>query len=290
MKRMIAIILAVLMLTGCQLAGRETDQNRDKMVGVFVTVESLDLEFDIQALLEDHPYALHGDGVDISDPKYVEYAGKLPVTVTEDGWEVPGYKGVYFGQRLKGNQADPVFNSGVAKLSSHITAGDVVESVEMEGTIYFPEGTEIEIYTNPVYMTEAGECYVVEGDSLRSIMGLGGICSPISQELKWTEKGERNSYRAEFMTTIQGITLVETVKLIWRGENHVEISRMVCAPGQMPDSIDAEGASLVVIEEIGGQVVNREVYEPGDETVSLFYQNEDEPWCRKHIMQINWPE
>ena len=65
---------------------------------------------------------------------------------------------------------------------------------------------------------------------------------------------------------------------------------MECAPGQMPDSIDAEGASLVVIEEIGGQVVNREVYEPGDETVSLFYQNEDEPWCRKHIMQINWPE
>ena len=292
MKKIIAIILAVLMLTGCQLAGggEQEKQSRDKMVGAFITFESLDLDFDLDALVEDHPNAFLGDGVALSDPKYIEYIEKLPVTVTEDGWEVPDYEGFFFCRLMGEGYLSNFTSEGIGDVNSRIYIDDDGEGVQMEGIMYFPEGDYVMLYNNPVYMNEAGEYYVVHGDGFGGDVRVGGTSMSISQELKWTENGEKNSYCAEFTATARGVTMVEKVKLIWRGENHVEISRMECAPGQMPDSIDAEGASLVVIEEIGGQVVNREVYEPGDETVSLFYQNEDEPWCRKHIMQINWPE
>ena len=65
MKRITAIILAVLMLSGCQLATEEKREDRlqDKLVGVFVTFEPLDLEFDIEGYLNDHPGVLSGGEV-----------------------------------------------------------------------------------------------------------------------------------------------------------------------------------------------------------------------------------
>ena len=292
MKKILAVILSVLMLTGCQLAGEEAqeDQFLDKMVGVFVTFESLDLDFDIQALLEDHPYALHGDGVDISDPKYVEYAGKLPVTVTEDGWELPGYEGVFYGRLLTEGYSAEVIGDGIGDVESRIYIDDGEAGFKVEGIIYFTEGTYVEFYTNPVYMNEAGEYYVVHGDGCGVDVGLGGTSMTVEQELKWTENGEKKAYHAEFSTTVRGVTLVEKVKLIWMNEARQEISRIECTPGELPESIDAAGDCLVVIEERRGVIVSRNEYQPGDESVTMICKNDDEPWCCKKFMQINWPE
>ena len=50
MKKLIALILAVCMLAGCQLASEEKTEvpYQDKLVGVFVTFEPMDLGFDIE--------------------------------------------------------------------------------------------------------------------------------------------------------------------------------------------------------------------------------------------------
>ena len=57
MKRLLAGIMVILMLSGCQLATEEKreDQLQDKLVGVFVTFEPLELDFDIEGYLNDHP-------------------------------------------------------------------------------------------------------------------------------------------------------------------------------------------------------------------------------------------
>ena len=116
MKRIMAIILAVLMLAGCQLASEEKkdDRTQDKLVGMFVTFEHLNLDFDMEGLLEDHPEALHGDGVVMSDPEFVQYAGKLPVTVSDDGWVVPGYEGLSFGRLVKEDYSTTIASKAVS--------------------------------------------------------------------------------------------------------------------------------------------------------------------------------
>ena len=96
MKRITAIILAVLMLSGCQLASEEKreDPIQDRLVGVFVTFEQMDLEFDIEGWLSDNPGAL-GDGDITLDPaEGMEYAGRLPAVLEEDVLVVPGYEGL----------------------------------------------------------------------------------------------------------------------------------------------------------------------------------------------------
>ena len=60
MKKLIALLLALCMLTGCRLASEEKKEDRlqDKLVGVLVTFEPLDLDFDIEGYLRDNPGVL----------------------------------------------------------------------------------------------------------------------------------------------------------------------------------------------------------------------------------------
>ena len=53
MNKLFALILAVLMLAGCQLASEEQreDTTQDRLAGVFITFERLDLDFDIEGWL-----------------------------------------------------------------------------------------------------------------------------------------------------------------------------------------------------------------------------------------------
>lgn len=131
-------------------------QLRDKMVGVFVTFEPLELDYDIESLLQDDHAALHGEGVTVGDPKYLKYAEKLPATVTDEGWVVSGHEGLTFGVQLREDHSATVSGEGVSELRTDWTVGDDGETVKMEGTICFPEGADVTICTNPVYMTETG--------------------------------------------------------------------------------------------------------------------------------------
>ena len=56
MKKLFALILAVLMLAGCQLASEEKreDTTQDRLVGVFVTMDHMELDFDIEGWLNDN--------------------------------------------------------------------------------------------------------------------------------------------------------------------------------------------------------------------------------------------
>ena len=289
MKRILAIMLAVLMLSGCQLASEEKQEDRmqDKMVGVFVTFDHLNLDFDIEGLLKDHPNALHGDGVIVSDPEFVQYAGKLPVTASDDGWVVPGYEGLSFGRLLKEDYSTTIASNGVSEVNSHIAAGDDGDSFRVEGTIYFPEESEVMLCCNPVYQTPAGEYYVVQGDSFQSYMGLGSMSQSVKQEITWTVDGEKTTYAAEFTTTAQGVTVADKVKLIWMSGDQQELSRAEYVPGQLPESAKAEGDYLLLVEENRGVILNRKLVQPGDEFVTVYYKG-DQPWCLPDIMEIIW--
>ena len=291
MKRMIAVILAVLTLTGCQLASEEQreDQLQDKLVGVLITFDSLELEFDMEAYLNDNLGALKGEEITLDSAEAMKYSDRLWAEVTEEGWQFPGIEGIVMGQMWKDDHWVSFSDEGFCDLSIHHNSGDGLEAITEEGAVYFPAGSEVMLCSNPVYRTEDGRYYAVRGEFFHSRLEEGGAMSQsIKDEKTWTVDGVETTYSAEFTTAVKGVTIAESLRLVWMSENHQELSRAEYVPGELPESLEAEGAYLI-LEEISGETVNRRLCQPGDEYVSVYYKGE-QPWCVPEVVQINWPE
>ena len=104
----------------------------------------------------------------------------------------------------------------------------------------------------------------------------------------WTEDGVETVCSAEFKTTVKGVSLAEKVVQVWMGAENVELSRMEYAPGELPESMTAAGDYLIV-EEIAGETITRQLCQSGDETFTVYYQGE-QPWCVPDVVTIHWPE
>ena len=289
MKKLIALILAVCMLAGCQLASEEKkeDPYQDKLVGVFVTFEPMELGFDIEGWIEDNGIT---DGAEISMEESLQYQEKLPVTLSDEGWVVPGYEGISVGRYWNGEYWTGFSGEGICEMNSNIAAGDDGDNIKVEGTVYFPADAEVMLCTNPVYQTPEGEFYVVQGQSFHSNVGTGSMSQSVRDEKNWTENGTSYTFCAEFKTTVQGVELAEKVVLVWMTADHTEVSRAEYDPNALPESVTpAEGAAYLIVEEIAGENITRTIYQPEDEQITVYYRGE-QPWCLPDFAKILWNE
>lgn len=89
MAVLLCLLLAAL-TAGCQLAQQEAAAGEDRLVGVFVTLEPLDL-FDFAAYAQDHPAWLLSGGGEIGREETAAYGGRLYAAREEDGcgWRFP---------------------------------------------------------------------------------------------------------------------------------------------------------------------------------------------------------
>ena len=287
MKKLIALILAVCMLAGCQLASEEKkdDPYQDKLVGVFVTFEPMELGFDIEGWIEDNGIT---DGAEISMEESLQYQEKLPVTLSDEGWVVPGHEGISVGRYWNGEYWTGFSGEGICEMNSNIAAGDDGDNIKVEGTVYFPADAEVMLCTNPVYQTPEGEFYVVQGQSFHSNVGTGSMSQSVRDEKTWTENGTSHTFCAEFKTTVQGVALAEKVVLVWMTADHAEVSRAEYDPNALPESVTpAEGAAYLIVEEIAGENITRTIYQPEDEQITVYYRGQ-QPWCLPDMAQINW--
>ena len=171
MKKLFALILAVLMLAGCQLASEEKreDTTQDRLAGVFITFERLDLDFDIEGWLNDN--GISGDA-EIDMAEGFAYQEKLPVTIGDDGWVVPGHEGLSIGRYWNGEYWTGFSSEGICELNSNIAAGDDGDTIEVEGTVCFPMDSEVMLCANRgVPLTTRGR------------KGAGQACWNIAQRL-----------------------------------------------------------------------------------------------------------
>ena len=288
MKKLIALILAVCMLAGCQLASEEKkeDPNQDKLVGVFVTFERLELDFDIEGWLSDNPGALKDGEVTLEPGEGVAYQEKLPVTLSDEGWIVPGHEGISVGRYWNGEYWTGFSGEGICEMNSNIAAGDDGDNIKVEGTVYFPADAEVMLCTNPVYQTPEGGFYVVQGNSFHSHLHTGSMSQSVRDEKTWTENGTSHTFCAEFKTTVQGVELAEKVVLVWMDANHRELERAEYDPRELPESIEADCAYLIV-EEITVANITRTLYQPEDEQITVYYQG-DQPWCLPKFTKLLW--
>ena len=287
MKKLIALILAVCMLAGCQLASEEKQEDpyQDKLVGVFVTFEPMELGFDIEGWIEDNGIT---DGAEISMEESLQYQEKLPVTLSDEGWAVPGHEGISVGRYWNGEYWTGFSGEGICEMNSNIAAGDDGDNIKVEGTVYFPADAEVMLCTNPVYQTPEGEFYVVQGQSFHSNVGTGSMSQSVRDEKTWTENGTSHTFCAEFKTTVQGVELAEKVVLVWMTADHTEVSRAEYDPNALPESVTpAEGAAYLIVEEIAGENITRKLYQPEDEQITVYYQGE-QPWCMPKFTELLW--
>ena len=290
MKKLFALILAVGMLAGCQLASEEKteDPYQDKLVGVFVTFEPMELGFDIEGWLSDNPGALKDGDMTLEPGEGMAYQEKRPVTLSDEGWIVPGHEGISVGRYWNGEYWTGFSGEGICEMNSNIATGDDGDNIKVEGTVYFPADAEVMLCTNPVYQTPEGEFYVVQGQSFHSNVGTGSMSQSVRDEKNWTENGTSHTFCAEFKTTVQGVALAEKVVLVWMTADHTEVSRAEYDPNALPESVTpAEGAAYLIVEEIAEENITRKLYQPEDEQITVYYQGE-QPWCMPQLTEIEW--
>lgn len=291
MKKLIAILLAVCLLSGCQLASNEKNESQieDKLVGVFVTFEHLDLEFDMEGYLNDNIDRIaDGDEIVLEPGEGMAYEEKLWAEVTERGWEFPGYEGMIMGQMWEEDHWTGFSTTGFCEHKTHVNRTDTLDGIEEEGTIYVPFGTEVMLCSNPVYMTPDGKYYALRGDSFLSTVDAGAMSQSIKDERKWNVDGEEFAYCAEYTTTVEGVRLADRIVLVQMSADHAELARAEYVPGQMPESIaPAAGAAYVIVEEYADGEVTRTLHQPGDDPIKVFYQ-EEQVYCLPQFTEVLW--
>ena len=293
MKKLLALLLALCLLTGCQLATEkknETELN-DKLVGVFITFDHMGGEFDLEQWFADHPEALKNGGEIILEPEEgMAYAERIPVLLGDDCWLVPGYEGISVGRYWNGEYWTGFSTEGLCELHSHISGGETEDAIEEEGTVYVPMDAEVMLCSNPVYMTSEGEYYTIPAMGLHGSVSDGGMSQSISDEKTWTEDGVETSYSAKFTTTVKGVTLAQRVVVVQMSADHEELARTEYLPGQAPESMTPEAdAAYLIVEEQGEGETLRKLYQPGDPYVTVYYQGE-QVWCLPEMMEILWSE
>lgn len=307
MKRYLALMLILsIMLTGCRLATDEVNDNGlvnpDKLVGVVVTTEHLDL-FDIEAFLKDNPQALKGGSIGSVGPEYQNriYAQEeIENSTTEDG--VPCTT-VYYnfdhmeGIKLLAYQTKTVLEDG--SVLSETTVCSNTEGIyearmgnEMnEGTIFVPEGEEAAFFTNPVYQDSDGRLYLLAGTGISMQEMQGSMWQTITEKRTESENGQETaSEEYGFKICVTAVTVTERVAIIQMSGDNTMLGRQEFDPNEMPEELaPTEGCAYILVEEYAGDEISRTMIEPDDRYITVYVKS-DQPYCVARGTEILWPE
>ncbi len=294
-------------------ADNSNEASKDRLIGVFITTEYLDL-FDFESYFENNADKVLSGG-EISSSDSAPYQGKVFGTIVDDPYTNPetgetvttkkcvfeGIEGIsYFVAKYTdergtywGTGGDEAISDGHTGLHS-TDAGD---SIELKGTIYVSvsKGSNT-FYYNPVYQTAAGEVYLMSGQG----MSHGGELSAgmsSSHALKEEQtitidgKSETISSNIEVSTCFMD-TPVSTSVLQFSKDGSV-VSKEDYAAGELPFKITTNSDTEYIIVEThmksatGEETVTRELFQADDETLFAFSCRED-GICIKQHCSIIW--
>lgn len=292
MKKLLAILLVLCLLTGCQLASEEKPKNemKDKLVGVFVTFDYMGSESDIADWLEEHPEAMQGEDIVLNFAEGMENSTWIPMQAGESEWIVSGVEGLSMGEYWNGEYWTGFTTEGFCDVRTHVQAYENADAVWNEATIYVPMDAEVMTYVNPVYQTEAGDFYVIPGTGMFGAVSSGGMSHSVSEEMTWVEDGEESTFSAKFTVAIEGTNLAEIVTVVQMDEDHKKLAWTEYVPGQLPDTFTPEkDTAYLIVEEHGAGETVRSLIQHGDQYVTVYYQSEDF-WCMPDMMEILWSE
>lgn len=268
------LLLSVLFLYGCSFekenAGSEADVVQDRLAGVFITTEHLDL-FDMEGYLDDNADVIakelrSGNGSDIEVVDTTAYRNRIYATVDKHNsenssdWEFSfgDIEGICFFEAVWQEEGETAFHEvscgdEICDRDFHYSVSDEGESIELTGTIYALTGGKIEelgIYLNPVYQTEEGEIYITSsmGHYSTDIEGGGYSCS-LNDEVTLTENREHKTNRTTVTIDVEMRVKPELVYLYQMNDSHQVVSQEEYEPGTLPKQLTMEEETAYIIVE-----------------------------------------
>lgn len=321
-KVIIAICCAAILcaLTGCQLAREDADTNayEDRLAGVFITTEHLDL-FDFEAYLNDNISGMSGGEITM-DGNTQKYQGRLYATLTtitltneETGETIETEEYVFEGvegipcfsatipaaegrDSYRTSISDPAISDG----HMSIAVSDEENGVALEGTIYVsPTGRERVYYFNPVFQSADGSVYLTTGSGFMVGDWPTSEGEQYSQTLDATytvtEKGKTKTESMSVKVSVSTMFAPEKIVVLQMDADSKLISRTEYTPGELPEAFTPEPDTEYLVVETykrdaaGNAMTARDIYNRDAEAVESFSARADGV-CVKHWTQIEWAE
>jgi len=309
-----AILLAVFILglVGVALANPQTieETKEDRLVGVFVTTEYLDL-FDFNSYLNNNTNNIV-NGRKMKDDG--SYNGRLYATLEDqvitneetgetltrqkyvfsdiDGFEYFTAEMQNNGQTYTATYGDDVFSDG----NTHISVTDFGNSIEIEGTVYvLPKRDDNVFYMNPVYQTDSGDIYATQGTGLSGNMDSEGSVMSQTLDASYTVTKDGNSQTdsASIKVSISGMYEPVGIEIIEFDENSEIVARNEYAPGDVPKNIELMTKTEYIVvttrksDPQGGFSFSAETYNKSDTSINTFYSLDD-GICRGQYTTLTW--
>jgi hypothetical protein len=312
MYRKIVLLCLIILLTfsvyGCQLA-REDGLNveKDRLVGVYVTKEHLDL-FDFESYISDNINTIgRGGEISVADSekyggrKYAELKRKYLIN-EETGQETSNWEYVFEGidgirffyvqvEQPDGESYFSSYSDGAIS-DGHVYVGN---DTSLEGTIYTSPRGPNAFYLNPVYQSSDGKVYLTAGSgiSFSGDKSEGAVFSTTLEEKHAvTENGETVEESFKIKINIAVKAPPANICIIQMNSENMPVSQIDYKPNTLPDQVlISPEAEYVIVETLaaspGGEVLNREILNP-DSAYFTSYVTRDDGICEARSVNLQW--
>ncbi len=318
-KRIAAAVLVLalmLSLSACRLAREDGGEikSKDRLIGVFVTMEYLDL-FDFEAYMNDNVGSFTHSGeifVDGSQYQGRLYAALKPKILTNSDtgettqiqeYVFEGIEGVpYFAATIPETAADYSSigtNSGGAVSDGHmgLHCSDEEDMLTLDGTIYVSQGQNSSYYVNPVYQSVDGSVYAVSGSGYLSSddQGEGTVFTKTLEETTTvTENRKSKKESSSIKISLAVLYAPKEIVVLQMDADSAVLARESYDPGTLPDKLSPEpGTAYILVEthkrDSEGKIrVSRVLFDRSTESMQSFYARADGV-CIKQWTALAWP-
>ncbi len=319
LRVIICTMISAALLTGCQLAKEEAElqQEKDKLIGVYMTTDYVDT-FDFERYLEENiGDIMNGGEVVIEGDEQSSYQNRIYATIVDEVAtdEVSGetithqsykfedlegmgyYAPIMYEEELSNTYVAIESDAGICDAKSHITGTDAGDMIQLEGTIYLCPDEEglVGVYCNPVYQCADGRVYLVSGNSMSFSGGGEGATMSHKVEDKVTvkENGEEKTYVNSVEIHVKTTYAPERIIVMQMDASGNKLDDQEYAPGKMPEEIVPLADTEYFIVETykqdgtGESIVTRKMVGKGETFFQTMYVGEREV-CEQDWTSIKW--
>lgn len=300
-KGLLLAILLACILTGCQLAREDNSKSRDRLVGVFITQEYLDL-FDFEGYLNDNLNNLSGGEIKGDQS---QYEGRLYASFEGDDKENVEFGDVWgiplFIAELVGDDGSPrttTYNGdGVVDSKFGTYYGDDEDKITLDGTVYIEPGVAgLTHYFNKVYQSADGQIYATSGQgmSVHGVQSQGEVMSTkLEDTLTITENGKTKKKTSIINIAIETKLTPYKINVIMLDTDNNVVSDTEYAPSKLPEKINIDKkANYIIVESHvkdfdGTQLIERQLYDKNATSISTFYESENNLLAQQYT-ELAW--
>lgn len=296
MKKLIAIVLAVCMLSGCSLALEAVDGDgivaNHELTGMLLTlsVEDGGTVTDIwdEEVTGMEPLHLFGSEGEKLYAQRIEEEGIIRYEFPE-GTGLSCFCYYVFsdveGESYRTDTTDPELSD----VTRHVYVSDGTSNY-LEATVYATEDSKVVLFLNPVYQTPEGEVYALGTAPMGSdTASMYGSSQTLEQKTR-IQMGEQTSLGGTVKLNIERVVLPEVYIIIEMDESNRPLRQVEYAPGELPETYTpGSDAAYLLLEARDSEDTTRTVYSPGDDSAVMdtFYPGQY-GLCIKGYTTIEW--